>query len=95
MVGKNESRITKKGQIVIPADIRHRYGITPGVRIQFLEKEGQILLNPLTPQLFRQKLEKLRGIVRGGVPLTKELEAERSRDREREERDIESWPGPR
>jgi hypothetical protein len=45
--------------------------------------------------LIRAKLQKMRGIVKGGPSLTKELEAERARDREREERKIESWPNLR
>jgi hypothetical protein len=59
------------------------------------EKDDHIILNPLTPELIRAKLQKLRGIVKGGPSLTKELEAERARDREREERKIESWPNLR
>jgi AbrB family looped-hinge helix DNA binding protein len=95
MVERIESRATEKGQVVIPVVIRRKYGIKKGTRIQFIEKEGQIILNPITPELFRRKLEKLRGIIKGGPSLTKELEAERAQDREREERDIERWSGPR
>ncbi len=95
MVELIEARTTEKGQVVIPVVLRRKYGIKKGTRIQFIEKEGQIILNPLTPELFRLKLQKLRGIVKGGPSLTKELEAERALDREREERKIERWSGPR
>jgi argininosuccinate lyase len=44
--------------------------------------------NPLSPELIRQKIEKLYGSAKGGPSLTKELEAERARDREKEERKI-------
>jgi len=95
MVEIIEAHTTEKGQVVIPVVLRRKYGIKKGTRIQFIEKEGEIILNPLTPEVFRRKLEKLRGIVKGGPSLTKELEAERALDREREERKIERWSGPR
>ncbi len=95
MVERTETRATEKGQIVIPAALRKKYGIKKGTRIQVFEKDDHIILNPLTPELVRAKLQKLRGIVKGGPSLTKELEAERARDREREERKIESWPNLR
>lgn len=90
MVERRETRATAKGQIVIPAELRKKYGITKGTRIQIYEKNGDIVLNPLTPELIRSRLRKLRGIVKGGPSLTKELEAERARDLENEERRIEN-----
>jgi len=92
MVEPTETRATEKGQIVIPAALRRKYGIKKGTRIQVFEKNGDIVLNPLTPEVIRARLRKLRGIVKGGPSLTKELEAERARDREKEERRIEDWP---
>ena len=91
MVELKETRATEKGQIVIPAALRKKFGIKKGTRIQVYEKDDQIILNPLTPQLIRQKIEKLYGSAKGGPSLTKELEAERAHDREKEERQIEKW----
>ena len=73
MVERHETRATEKGQTVIPAGLRKKYGIKKGTRIQILEKNGDIVLNPLTPELIRARLRKLRGIVKGGPSLTKEL----------------------
>jgi AbrB family looped-hinge helix DNA binding protein len=92
MVERTETRATEKGQIVIPAALRKKYGIKKGTRIQVYAQDDHIILSPLTPELIRAKLQKLRGIVKGGPSLTKELEAERARDREKEERRIENWP---
>ncbi len=92
MVERTETRATEKGQIVIPAALRKKYGIKKGTRIQIYAQDDHIILSPLTPELIRAKLQKLRGIVKGGPSLTKELEAERARDREKEERRIENWP---
>jgi len=88
MVERTETRATEKGQIVIPAALRKKYGIKKGTRIQVYAEDDHIILNPLTPELIRAKLKKLRGIVKGGPSMTKELEAERARDREKEEHRI-------
>ena len=91
MVGRKEVRATEKGQIVIPAALRKKYGIKKGTRIQIYEKDGDLVLNPLSPEVIKARLEKLRGIIQGGPSLTKELEAERARDLEIEERKLERW----
>jgi AbrB family looped-hinge helix DNA binding protein len=36
--------LTEKGQIVIPADIRARYGLTPGTQVEFVDDGGVIRL---------------------------------------------------
>ena len=85
MVERTETRATEKGQIVIPAALRKKYGIKKGTRIQVYEQGDQIVLNPLSPEVIRAKLDKLQGIVKGGPSMTKELEEERARDRELED----------
>ena len=77
-----ETTATRKGQIVIPAELRRRFGIKQGTRIaiQVDEKENTIVLRPVT----RQFIEGLRGIDRG-KGLLQALSAERNLDRQREE----------
>mgnify|MGYP001096394169 CR=1 FL=1 len=41
-----ETTITKKGQIVIPADIRKRYNIQPGQKFLVRDSGGEIRLIP-------------------------------------------------
>jgi len=36
--------LTEKGQIVIPADIRARYELTPGTQVEFIDEGGVIRL---------------------------------------------------
>ena len=91
MVEPKETRATEKGQIVIPAALRKKFGIKKGTRIQVYEQDDHIVLNPLTPQLIRQKIEKLYGSAKGGPSLTQELEAERAHEREKEDLAIEKW----
>lgn len=36
--------LTEKGQVVIPAEIRARYGLTPGTQVEFVDEGGTIRL---------------------------------------------------
>ena len=36
--------LTEKGQIVIPAEIRARHGLTPGTQLEFVDEGGVIRL---------------------------------------------------
>jgi len=38
------SKVTSKGQITIPQDIREKYGIKPGDTVYFLEEDGKLIL---------------------------------------------------
>ena len=73
--------VTTKGQLVIPARIRRRYGIKNGTRVRFVEREGEIVLQPVTSATIRN----LCGILKSETSVTAELLAERACDREREE----------
>ena len=42
-----ETTITRKGQVVIPADIRRKYNIQPGQKFLVRDSEGEIRLIPL------------------------------------------------
>lgn len=53
------SVVTSKGQLVIPAALRKRYGIVRGTMISFIEKDSALILQPITPRFVR----KLRGSV--------------------------------
>jgi AbrB family looped-hinge helix DNA binding protein len=41
------ARVSKKGQLVVPAEIRKRYGIEEGKEVEFLDFGGEINLIPL------------------------------------------------
>jgi AbrB family looped-hinge helix DNA binding protein len=81
------SNITSKGQLVIPARIRRRYGIKTGTRVRFVERDGEIVLQPITSAAIRS----LRGILKSETSVTAELLAERARDKEREEKKVASF----
>jgi AbrB family looped-hinge helix DNA binding protein len=76
-----QASITPKGQLVIPAPLRRKYGITPKTRIVIYEDGERIVLKPVT----HEAIERLRGSLAGGLNLTQALLDERAKDRERED----------
>lgn len=40
------STVTVKGQIVVPANIRRRFGMKKGTKVAFLERDGKLMLQP-------------------------------------------------
>jgi len=74
-----ETYSTVKGQIVIPAALRKKYGIKDGTKIIITDVGDAIVLKPVTEQYLRNLQGSLKG--KGGL---KVLLEERARDRERE-----------
>lgn len=85
-----ETAVTIKGQVVIPARIRHRLGIKKGTKLYVEERKGEIILRPLNREYF----QKMSGILKGGG-LVKELEETRAEDLRREEEKIGRHKGSR
>ena len=59
------ARITSKGQITVPHEIRRALGVGPGDRLQF-EKEGNTVR--VRPVRIRSPFEKYRGTGNPGIP---------------------------
>ena len=73
--------VSSKGQLVIPAEIRRRYGMKAGTKVQLIEKDNHIVLQPVTKALVRS----LWGIYESEKSMTEELLKERGKDRKRED----------
>ena len=56
-----KTRVTSKGRIVIPVELRRKYGIKVGTKIIISTKDNLIILKPMTDQY----LKKLQGSLRG------------------------------
>jgi AbrB family looped-hinge helix DNA binding protein len=74
-----ETYTTTKGQIVIPVELRRKYGIKAGTKINVIDTGDAILLKPVTEESLRQLQGRLKG---KGV--LKALLEERRADSERE-----------
>ena len=84
-------KASTKGQVVIPAPMRRKFGIRKGTPIEVVEDETQIILRPQSRQALERLLDKLQGKYKG-EPLVQELIKERALDREREDA---GWKPPR
>jgi AbrB family looped-hinge helix DNA binding protein len=77
--------VTSKGQLVIPARIRRKLGIKPGTKVCFVEREGEIIFQPVTKEYIRSVC----GMLKSATSVTQELLADRKNDKEREEAKLE------
>ena len=68
-----EIRASAKGQIVIPAALRRKYGIKNGTRIVVIDNGDSIILKPMTEEY----LKKLQGSLKGKGGLKTLLEERR------------------
>jgi AbrB family looped-hinge helix DNA binding protein len=82
--------VTSKGQLVVPARIRRKYGIKPGTRICFIERGGEIIFQPVT----REYIRSVCGMLKSETSATEELLKERAKDKRREKAKLEK-PGAR
>lgn len=79
--------VTSKGQLVIPARLRRRFGIKPGTKVCFIERDHEILFQPVTKEYIRSVC----GMLKSKTSVTQKLLKERARDKEREETKIEKF----
>ncbi len=71
------STVTSKGQLVIPARLRRRFGIKKGTLISFIEDNGRMIVQPVTREFIRG----LRGSLKGKPSALQVLIDERKRER--------------
>jgi len=78
------TKINAKGQVTIPAELRERFGIEKGTRVNWKEERGRLVLTPMTEQFIHACM----GILKpapGEPSAFDELFAERERERKRED----------
>ncbi|MFH1351190.1 MAG: AbrB/MazE/SpoVT family DNA-binding domain-containing protein [Pseudomonadota bacterium] len=75
-------KMSSKGQVVIPKEVRDKLGITPGKKVVFrvVGEHAEIQALPDDP------IKSMRGIIKGGRSLAKELISERKRDNKIDEK---------
>ncbi len=72
------SVITIKGQIVVPAKIRRKFGMKKGTKVAFIEQNGKLIIQPLDKTYF----ESLAGILGTGGKMLKSLMEDKKKERE-------------
>ena len=75
----SSSVISSKGQIVIPANLRKRYGLKEGTTVVFQEDHGRLVLEPSN----YATIYALQGSL-AGFPLEEDLAKERRAEQKRE-----------
>ena len=79
--------VTSKGQLAIPVKLRRKYNIKKGTRVNFVEDNGKIVIQPVT----REFIESVCGMLKrkpGEKPATQELLEDRAEELRREEEKI-------
>jgi AbrB family looped-hinge helix DNA binding protein len=79
MVAMNMSTLSEKGWVVIPQELRERYGLKKGDRVHVIDYGGVISIVPASEAPVRDSL----GMLKGGTSLVKALAGSRRADAER------------
>jgi len=77
------TKISSKGQVVIPVELREQLGLNKGTAATWSEERGRLVLTPIT----EQRLDEIMGFLKpapGEPSMFDELFAERERARKRE-----------
>lgn len=81
-------KVSAKGWVVIPKELRKKYGLKPGSLVNFVDWGENIAVMPIP----ENPVAALRGMLTAsGTSGTEELLRERALDREREEAKIAYW----
>ena len=75
--------ISNKGWVVIPAELRKKYQLTPGTKVIIVDYGGVLSIVPAD----KDPIKKGRGLLKNLPDLTDDLLKERTQEREREDSD--------
>jgi AbrB family looped-hinge helix DNA binding protein len=73
-----KSVVTVKGQVVIPSELRRKFGIKRGTQVYLYERGDEIVIRPITGEYLRS----LAGIIGTKGKLQKALMKEKAKERE-------------
>ena len=78
--------ISNKGWVVIPAELRKKYNLTPGTEVIIVDYGGVLSILPASKNPIKQG----RGLLKGLPSLTEDLLKEHAQERAREEARMQS-----
>lgn len=80
------STVSAKGWVVIPQELRERYGLKKGDKVHLVDLGGVVAIVPMA----RNPIAAGRGLLKSNYSLSEELLEDRRRELESEERDLPS-----
>jgi antitoxin PrlF len=82
MAGTYRSRVSSKGQLVIPAELRKRCGFSAGTEVTLTEENGRLFIESHS----LEDLLSLRGSLKGHSEIEELMNEEREKEKQRMER---------
>lgn len=79
--------VSNKGQIVIPKELREKYGIEPKNKVEVTEIDARICIIPL----LKDPIKEAKGMLKMKRKATEVLFEERRKDRKLEEKRVKKW----
>jgi AbrB family looped-hinge helix DNA binding protein len=68
------TKLSQKGQIVIPVELRERYNIEPGSTVELMDIGGEIVIIPIS---IKSPIDEAKGFLKGGRSTRELLRAAR------------------
>lgn len=78
------TKMTSKGQVLIPKRLRSKYGIKTGIRIALVESPEGVFLKPMDEAFFNRFV----GLLKEGAPSLEEVKKWKKEDKERENKTL-------
>ena len=72
------TKMSGKGQIVIPVELRRKYNINPGTEIKLMDIGGEIVIIPI---ILKNPIDEASGLLKGGKTTRELLSAARSEEK--------------
>ncbi len=73
-----KATVTVRGQVVIPSKIRRKLGIKKGTKVTFTERNGEIILRPISDDFIKS----MAGVAGTKGKLLRALRMEKKRERD-------------
>jgi AbrB family looped-hinge helix DNA binding protein len=74
------TQLSTKGQVLIPKQLRRKFGLKPGGKVHLTEEEGRLVLTPVPPD----PIAAATGFLKGKYSLTADLRREHREEARRE-----------
>lgn len=77
------TKLSEKGQIVIPVELRRKYNIEPGSNVELMDIGGEIVIIPIS---IKTPIDEAKGFLKGGRSTKELLKAIRKEEKDFEQK---------